>query len=91
MNWDPLVTHSAGPPFWILQCYENLDMLCTEFLPVYSLPSWLKTIKRKRKKEGMASHDHIQDFHTLHLLVMQSKAVKESKVTFELRQEVNVL
>lgn len=45
----------------------------------------------EKKKEGMASHDHIQDFHTLHLLVMQSKAVKESKVTFELRQEVNVL
>lgn len=39
---NPLTTWCAGP-LCNLQCYKNLDMLCTEFLPMWSLPSWWKT------------------------------------------------
>lgn len=42
-----LLTQSAGP-FWILQCYENLDMLCTEFFAGVKCAPPMKTGKRAR-------------------------------------------
>lgn len=56
----------AGP-FCILLCYENLDLVCTEFLQVWTLPNWLKK-KKEKKVEGAVfylPHEQIwmQDLH----------------------------
>lgn len=75
-----LVTQRAGP-FCILQCYENLNMNCTEFLQVWILPNWLK----QGEKSCASSHDRIY-IKTICLLATWRKLANKSEVTFEVLQ-----